>query len=150
MQRFILRTGAASLLALAISTLAADEDVLERFRWQNRVLLVFAGAPGDPELAQQQGLLDDTRPGLTERDLVVITALGNEIHVEGAARGDLSADHLRHAYDIPPEGFRVLLIGKDGGVKLREEHPVATDDLFALIDAMPMRRREMRERGSAP
>jgi hypothetical protein len=41
----------------------------------------------------------------------------------------------------------VLLIGKDGGVKLRAEEPLPAAEFFALIDTMPMRRREMRERG---
>jgi hypothetical protein len=39
-------------------------------------------------------------------------------------------------------------IGKDGGVKLRSAEPVAAGDFFALIDTMPMRRREMRERAA--
>ena len=46
----------------------------------------------------------------------------------------------------PGAGSQVLLIGKDGGVKLRSTEPVSTDELFALIDSMPMRRREMEER----
>jgi hypothetical protein len=36
----------------------------------------------------------------------------------------------------------VRLIGKDGGVKLDRDTPVAVAELFALIDAMPMRRAE--------
>ena len=50
---------------------------------------------------------------------------------------------LREALSI--RGFEILLVGKDGGVKLRSPAPVSTRDLFALIDAMPMRQREMRE-----
>ena len=42
--------------------------------------------------------------------------------------------------------FRVVLIGKDGGVKLRQEEPISVADLFALIDSMPMRKQEMRQR----
>jgi hypothetical protein len=32
-------------------------------------------------------------------------------------------------------------------VKLTRNEPVALDEIFALVDSMPMRRREMRERG---
>jgi len=39
--------------------------------------------------------------------------------------------------------FQVLLIGKDGGVKLRSSGPVSMKDLFGLIDSMPMRQQEM-------
>ena len=42
--------------------------------------------------------------------------------------------------------FEVLLIGKDGGVKLRRDKPVAAFEITALIDTMPMRQDEMRRR----
>ena len=44
--------------------------------------------------------------------------------------------------------FQAVLIGKDGGVKARWAEPVSLNALYELIDAMPMRQREMRERGS--
>ena len=47
-------------------------------------------------------------------------------------------------------GERILLVGKDGGVKLRSEEPVSIQRIFDLIDSMPMRRREMREKGRTP
>ena len=56
--------------------------------------------------------------GLIERDLHIVT------------RGEAAA-------------FRVRLIGKDGGEKLDSAAPVSAAALFALIDAMPMRRAEM-------
>jgi len=43
--------------------------------------------------------------------------------------------------------FSVVLIGKDGGEKLRRDSFLSTRELFAFVDAMPMRRAEMeRER----
>jgi len=40
--------------------------------------------------------------------------------------------------------FTVVLIGKDGGEKLRREEGANLGEIFGLIDTMPMRRREMR------
>ena len=40
---------------------------------------------------------------------------------------------------LKPQGFEVLLIGKDGGVKLRQERPIASETLFATIDAVKER-----------
>ena len=47
----------------------------------------------------------------------------------------------------PPAGddFTCMLVGKDGGVKLSSDTPVPAERLSDVIDAMPMRRREMRE-----
>jgi hypothetical protein len=39
--------------------------------------------------------------------------------------------------------FRVRLVGKDGGVKHVQSVPIDAPTIFALIDAMPMRRAEM-------
>ena len=39
-----------------------------------------------------------------------------------------------------------ILVGKDGGVKLRQNAQVKLNDIFALIDAMPMRQEEMRQK----
>ena len=37
----------------------------------------------------------------------------------------------------------VVLIGKDGGEKLRREKGATLGEIFGLIDTMPMSRREM-------
>jgi hypothetical protein len=50
-------------------------------------------------------------------------------------RSRLSADGRR---------FQVFLVGKDGHTAISFERPVSADNLFALVDAMPMRRKEMR------
>ena len=39
---------------------------------------------------------------------------------------------------------RVILIGKDGGIKRRAELDTDLREIFRQIDAMPMRRAEMR------
>ena len=48
--------------------------------------------------------------------------------------------------DLNEDVFSVILIGKDGGVKLRSAEPVSAEAIFGLIDGMPMRQREMRNR----
>lgn len=53
---------------------------------------------------------------------------------------------LRERYGIAEGQFAVILIGKDGGEKLRRLEHVPIETIFALIDTMPMRRREMQDR----
>ena len=38
--------------------------------------------------------------------------------------------------------FEIVLIGKDGGEKLRQGQVLSSEKLFGLIDAMPMRQAE--------
>ena len=119
---------------------------LDQYRWDSRILLLFSDATTDAPLALQHQLLRESAGGVRDRDLVVVTATEGAVEVEGVERTDLSADRLREAYGVPTHGFHALLIGKDGGVKLRSEQPIAAPPLFSLIDAMPMRQREMSAR----
>mgnify|MGYP000892552319 CR=1 FL=1 len=41
------------------------------------------------------------------------------------------------------ENFEVILIGLDGGIKLRQTEVLTKEDLFNIVYAMPMRRSEL-------
>jgi hypothetical protein len=96
-------------------------------------LVVVVGQPSDPRATQQHASLEQDADGLRERDVVV-----QDITPE-AARRDRPGLGVRSRV-----AFEVLLVGKDGGVKLRRDKPVAASEITALIDTMPMRQNEMR------
>jgi len=47
---------------------------------------------------------------------------------------------------LRPRGFMLVLIGKDGGVKLRKPLPWSVRELSRSIDKMPTRQREIEAR----
>lgn len=57
-----------------------------------------------------------------------------------------TARSLREEFGVSQGEFRVILIGKDGGIKLKRQSQTRLEDIFSLIDAMPMRREEMRQK----
>lgn len=123
------------VLALAGGTDgSAAPDTLAAHRGASRILVVAAPSAQDPALAAQREALASARSGLKDRDLVVIEAVG--------ASGEAAS--LRRQLAVPEQAFRAVLIGKDGGVKLTSGEPLPPQRLFATIDAMPMRRDEMR------
>ncbi len=129
------------LTALAASAVlgtmpARAADPLADYLWKQRVLLVSAAAADDPRLAAQRKIFATIRDGAKERDLTLVEAVG----------GGTRAVALRNKFGIVVDAFRVLLVGKDGGEKLRSDTPLGPDQLFPLIDAMPMRRNEMRRK----
>jgi hypothetical protein len=126
--------------------MGADARPLDALRWEKRVIVMLADGGDDPALAEQEARLRAVLPDLTERDVVLVTAEGPTVTVDGHTVPAPTAEELRDAYADGAGGFQVVLVGKDGGVKLRSDEPVAASDFFALIDTMPMRRREMRER----
>jgi uncharacterized protein (DUF2336 family) len=139
-------------------------SLLASLRGRNRPLLIFAPDSGHPAYRRQHELLQGLDAELADRDMRVVEIIGERVSDRGALETENGAETgndaarsragaatgaaaLRQYLELPPNTFAVLLVGKDGGVKLRRGEPVPPEHLFQLIDAMPMRRREMRERG---
>ncbi len=124
----------------------ADLD-LDALRWKNRVLVLFSPSESDVSFQlQKQGLASSTE-GVLDRELMVL-----EIIEQGQSRAgnqllsQKSVQNIRRRLGVQAGPFQVLLIGKDGGVKLRSSEPVSVKDIFGLIDSMPMRQQEMESR----
>ena len=138
----------AAGLALSLAGCVEDEgpDVsLDQYQWKNRLLLVFARSPDEPGVTKQRRLNADRRGGFVDRNLLegflyetAPGTLGGD-----AASTDFSAE-ARRRLNVEVGALAVVLVGKDGGVKFRSERPVPPQQIFDLIDAMPMRQQEMR------
>ncbi len=81
--------------------------------------LIVSGPAGDPRVSEQMQALRADPEGARERELAIL---------EREARV-----------------FQVELMGKDGGLKARWDNLVGVSELWAKLDAMPMRRRQLRE-----
>lgn len=137
-----------SFLILPLSALSQDlpEKMMERYLWQNRVLLIFTPKANNKTYNDQKKILQAQTDGLEDRDMVIweLVDQGN-ITIDGVTRSDLDSTPFYRRYRVDPSVFTVILLGKDGGEKLRSKQPVSETALFQLIDAMPMRQREMRQ-----
>ena len=113
--------------------------------WKERVLIVTASSPTNVGYKRQEQLLTKGKKGIKERDLVIYR-LYNEhwLDPENNLLDGKEAEAIYASYDIEPGTFSVVLIGKDGGVKMRKSDIVSTREIFQLIDSMPMRRQEMK------
>ncbi|WP_416672119.1 DUF4174 domain-containing protein [Egbenema bharatensis] len=120
---------------------------LENYQWQNRVLLVFAPSSQQPDYQEQMQQFATQSNGFAERDLLLVQVLADgESRLNDDVLEPASADRLRQQFGVQPDEFVVILIGKDGTSKREQATPVDVDSLFAQIDGMPMRQREMQER----
>jgi hypothetical protein len=141
------------MLTLVGSLLAAvqppgPERWLKPYRWEKRIILIFDHSQAGSLFPRQLAQAEDHAAGYQDRDLVqfqitpeaVITPAGERLGPEAAA------SFYAH-YQVDPAGFAAILIGKDGGEKLRRSDELLGHDLlFRTIDAMPMRQREMRKK----
>ncbi|MGB0571156.1 MAG: DUF4174 domain-containing protein [Alphaproteobacteria bacterium] len=119
---------------------------MDNYLWDNRPVIVFTPEATDPLLAAQRASLDPDGERFRDRDMVLIEVTGDTVSVNGRPAHGADADGLRARYQVDRETPRAVLIGKDGGVKLRSGTAFSADELFATIDAMPMRNLEIRQR----
>ena len=119
---------------------------LSQFQWKNRLLFLFAPNRSHPLFDALQESIAIVQM-LADRDLVVF-----EILESGPSRMDMTdlnsqvAQSLRYKFDVRLDQFAAILVGKDGGIKLNRQDETRLDDIFGLIDSMPMRREEMRQK----
>ena len=120
-------------------------DLLKGHRWTHRVLLVFANDDIDPRATQLEATLEAADCELADRHMVVVWILTDATsRVGGTVISEETANLLRSELRTQPGEFAVLLIGKDGGVKARYDVVPELEEIFGLIDGMPMRRAELR------
>ena len=139
------------LLSIGSSRIAKAMSIdLSQFKWKNRLLLIFAPNDNHPLFAALHESLSAQKPEVADRDLIVF-----EVLESGQSRMNMehlepqSTDFLRKRFDVHQRQFTVILVGKDGGVKLNRQDKIDLQDIFALIDAMPMRQEEMRQKKKA-
>ncbi|WP_316247413.1 DUF4174 domain-containing protein [Roseobacter fucihabitans] len=109
-----------------------DDVDLNQFKWKKRPVVVFSDSENNNAFIEQMELLA-ARPGeLIERDVVVI------IDTNPEARSELRRK-------LRPREFMLVIMGKDGGVKLRKPFPWDVREISRSIDKMPVRQREIRQ-----
>ncbi len=117
---------------------------MEELKWHRRPLLLFAAGMEGRAMMDQLERVEAAREGMRDRDMTLTVIRGDAggMH-EGEAISMDAAERLRERFSVPAEDFAVILVGKDGGEKLRRSEPVSMQTLFDLIDSMPMRQGEM-------
>ncbi len=123
---------------------------LRQYQWANRLLLVFAPALGEPLFRALHESVAERRADIEDRDLVVFEMLETgPSNQDGEALDPEEARLLRERFRVPSGTFSVILVGKDGEVKLERQDRTSLEEIFALIDSMPMRQQEMRRENAS-
>lgn len=116
---------------------------------QFRPVLIFAPRPDDPQLEIQVRTLQEHAAEAQDRDLAVIAVPYQSPSPSRLQLAPTDAEAARRQFHVAPGDFTVILIGKDGGEKLRSAKPLSMNHLMETIDAMPMRQDEVKARGNS-
>ncbi|MBX2816847.1 MAG: DUF4174 domain-containing protein [Saprospiraceae bacterium] len=110
------------------------------YQWKKRIVLIDIVALSHEALDLQLRLAQG--PGYAERDILVLVHHNGTTYDANLKAINLDLARVRH--ELGKGEDQLLLIGKDGTIKLRHTLPTEDAVLFHLIDQMPMRRSEMR------
>ena len=120
---------------------------LDQFQWKNRLLFLFA--PDDENLIFQkfQNEIKSQAAEVEDRDLVIFEVLEKGLSRMNRTQLERQvADSMRNRFKAPRQKFTLILVGKDGGTKLKHHAQTRLKEVFELIDSMPMRQKEMRQK----
>ncbi|QYA25062.1 DUF4174 domain-containing protein [Gramella sp. MT6] len=131
-----------TFLLLAFKSMSAQS--LSEYQWENRLLVIFTEAEDSKEYKEQVKELESEIIGLKDRKLLIIQSLPQKHKTVLPEESGWKDSNLYQKMKKSGESFEVILIGLDGGVKLRQNEVLETKKLFDLIDSMPMRQAEMR------
>jgi len=143
------------LLTIAVAAILPDSGRnaiaepldLSQFQWKNRLLFLFAPNRNHPLFDSLHNSLSAQKAEVADRDLVIFEILESDpSSMNSKYLASEAAQKLRDKFDVRRGRFAVILLGKDGGIKLNRQDPTQLADIFTLIDAMPMRREEMQQR----
>lgn len=143
-----LRRGALALslalpaVALPAGATLADANPLTAERWKTRPVVLVVAQDGDALLAKVRAALAQTRAreAFRARDMVLYTVVAGAGRRNDEALGAAQTTALLKALQLDARGpSTFVLVGKDGGVKLRAGPEVELQEVFAEIDRMPMR-----------
>lgn len=124
---------------ILIAIFNSDPKSPQDFIWKNRILII-QNNESDSSWFQQ-----DLRPNLKDRKLLVFQFKGSQLERATSDNEIKSEDFLEMLESRPSKQNTWILIGLDGGVKNYGEIGPIPEEIFKIIDAMPMRQSEIKK-----
>ncbi len=136
----------ATIFLLTLSMTLFSQNV-ENYQWRKRVVIVYTSDIHSDVYRNQIADLISDMPSWEERKLVLIQVSQNQYKMgtdEDASWQDIEHKDFWARAQKLKDPFTFELIGLDGGSKYVSNHFLPREQLFALIDGMPMRKAELR------
>lgn len=116
-------------------------------KWENRLLLIFIENTPDSIYQKQLIELEQHKEGLLDRRIQVYQIKPTMVKRGLSAEADWKNNtEWFDKYKKENTNFEIQLIGLDGGVKNTQSTILSCEALFVIIDQMPMRRSEMKNK----
>ena len=110
---------------------------LKEYIWKNRIIVTFSPNKNSTDRSHFLNSIDKNLCEYNSRNIIHIDLLFNENNQEFE-----KFKSFFEKLSIYPSEFRLILFGKDGEIKLNSRK-TSLEEIFSLIDTMPMRQEEM-------
>ena len=132
------------LLAVTLfSAMLSSAQDLSKHKWENRLILLITDDENNSTFKSQIAEFRKDLPGLEERKIIIYQVFPGEYKTGLNSDNKKKPARLYNDYKKTGSGFEVVLLGLDGGIKLQQNKLLQLEKLYATIDVMPMRRREI-------
>lgn len=131
-------------------SLQAQKANLKAYRWQHRLLLLISKDNDAVQYNNQLQQLKEHANEFAERKLLILDIRKNKYRIITPTKTTFEVSNwitdtsLFEKYALKKEKFSLVLLGLDGGKKLKQTKIITKYKLFAKIDAMPMRRQVLK------
>ncbi|GAL90474.1 DUF4174 domain-containing protein [Jejuia pallidilutea] len=129
------------LILIILFSNAMWSQNLESHQWKDRILVVNADEKNRERAESQYLLLNKEQQKLIDRKIVLYKCIADTCMFY-----DWKNTPKMFKTDTTKQGFSIVLIGLDGGEKYKSNTVEKPDVFLNLIDTMPMRRQELRNR----
>ena len=139
------------ILFIIISIISTNKGMSQNIiahQWENRVLLVLTDNADTSTFLNQIKELQENENGLKDRKLIVYQIKEDTFSIGLKNEKWQNSLKLYKTYKSTNSPFEVVLIGLDGGIKLRQNYILTCKKLFKTIDVMPMRKSELKRKGN--
>ena len=130
-------------LQMSTANPPSELNSLEQLQWEHRVIIINTNTHDSKSIEET---IRTQKPEIDDRHIVwfIVSRQAETIDITSNYLGTLSRSFHKEVVSFVNEDHkRVTLIGKDGGIKAQSSS-LNLNDIFALIDTMPMRISEMK------
>jgi len=138
------------LLLTSFSCMNTHAQNLEKHTWKNRILIIKTVDAESEKYKEQITAFKNSREEFIDRKLILYKIVNHNFTLTNYKNSSLNysgkvSRKLAESMLNKNENFEIILIGLDGGIKLQQTEILTKQDLFSIIDSMPMRSNEIRK-----
>jgi hypothetical protein len=133
------------LIFFMLSSYFLFSQNMENHLWKHRLLLIYSVDEKSQELENQLTILKEHKEKLLDRKIVIYSFTKKKYSFNFENKWK-NSEILYSKFNPKNEPFAVILIGLDGEIKLEQPTILSTEKLFTIIDGMPIRKREIRNK----